>query len=80
MGHRRRNGNQWHVVRVVSRGTHHSTGRNSYRTVVGDVTVVVEHDPASGQSRLSFTKNGESLEITSFGWADRQLLRLVKSV
>ena len=64
----------------VSRGTHHATGRNAYRTLAGDVVVVVEHDPASGQSRLSFTKDGESLEITAFGWADRQLLRLVESV
>ncbi|MGZ4739704.1 MAG: hypothetical protein ACXVLM_10835 [Ilumatobacteraceae bacterium] len=64
----------------VSRGTHHATGRNSYRTLAGDVIVVVEHDPASGQSRLSFTKDDESLEITAFGWADRQLLRLVESV
>ena len=65
---------------VVSRGTHHATGRNSYRTLAGDVIVVVEHDPASGQSRLSFTKDGASFEITSFGWADRQLLRLVDSI
>jgi hypothetical protein len=65
---------------VVSRGTHHSTGRNSYRTTAGDVIVVVEHDPASGQSRLSFTKDGDSFEITAFGWADRQLLRLVNSI
>jgi hypothetical protein len=65
---------------VVSRGTHHATGRNSYRTTAGDVIVVVEHDPASGQSRLAFTKDGNSFEITAFGWADRQLLRLVKSI
>ena len=65
---------------VVSRGTHHATGRNSYRTLAGDVVVVVEHDPASGQSRLSFTKYGESFEITAFGWVDRQLLRLVNSI
>lgn len=65
---------------VVSLGTHHFTGRNSYRTVVGNLAVVVEHDLASGQSRLSFTKAGDELEITAFGWADRQLLRLVKSV
>ena len=65
---------------IVSRGTHHSTGRNAYRTVAGDTNVVVEHDPASGQARLSFTKDGNGLEITSFGWADRQLLRLVQSV
>ncbi|MEA3184520.1 MAG: hypothetical protein QOJ74_997, partial [Ilumatobacteraceae bacterium] len=65
---------------VVSRGTHHSTGRNAYRTVVGAIDVVVEKDPSSGQSRLSFTKDGDSLEITAFGWADRQLVRLVDSV
>ena len=65
---------------VVSRGTHHATGRNSYRTTAGDVIVVVEHDPASGQSRLAFNKDGDSFEITAFGWADRQLLRLVKSI
>lgn len=65
---------------VVSRGTHHATGRNAYRTAVGGVPVVVEHDAISGQSRLAFTKNGEQLEITAFGWADRQLLHLVQSV
>ncbi len=65
---------------VVSLGTHHFTGRNSYRTVVGGGTVVVEHDPSSGQARLSFNKEGGALEITAFGWADRQLLRLVDSV
>jgi hypothetical protein len=65
---------------VVSRGTHHSTGRNAYRTIVAGVPVVVEHDANSHQSRLAFTKNGEQLEITAFGWADRQLLRLVQSV
>ncbi|HEX2782349.1 MAG TPA: hypothetical protein VHN36_02110 [Ilumatobacteraceae bacterium] len=65
---------------IVSRGTHHSTGRNAYRTVAGGTNVVVEHDPSSGQARLSFTKDGDGLEITSFGWADRQLLRLVESV
>lgn len=65
---------------VVSRGTHHSTGRNAYRTLVGFSNVVVEHDPVSGQSRVAFTKDGNSLEITAFGWADRQLLRLVDSV
>jgi hypothetical protein len=42
--------------------------------------VVVERDPQSGQSRLSFTKNGTDMEITAFGWFDRQLLRLVASV
>jgi hypothetical protein len=65
---------------VVSRGTHHATGRNAYRTVVGTVEVMVEKDPVSGQSRLSFNKDGDNLEITAFGWADRQLLRLVDSV
>ncbi len=63
----------------VSRQTRHVTGRNAYRTVVGSTEVVVEHDPASGQSRLSFTKNGIELEVTAFGWADRQLLRLADS-
>jgi hypothetical protein len=65
---------------IVSRGTHHSTGRNAYRTVAGDTNVVVEHDVSSGQARLSFTKDGNGLEIAAFGWADRQLLRLVQSV
>ena len=64
---------------VVSRGTHHTTGRNAYRTVVGSTEVVLEHDLASGQSRLSFTKDGNEMEVTAFGWADRQLLRLVAS-
>ncbi len=64
---------------VVSRGTRHATGRNAYRTVVGDTEVVVEHDPSSGQSRLAFTKDGNEMEVTAFGWADRQLLRLVDS-
>ncbi|MEP7048135.1 MAG: hypothetical protein ABI949_15700 [Ilumatobacteraceae bacterium] len=65
---------------VVSRGTHHATGRNSYRTVVNGSEVIVERDPASGQSRLSFVKNGVSMEITAFGWIDRQLVRLVRAV
>jgi hypothetical protein len=65
---------------VVSRGTHHATGRNSFRTVVDDVEVVIEHDQRSGQKRLSFTKDGNALEITAFHWTDRQLLRLVASV
>ena len=65
---------------IVSRGTDHFTGRNSYRTVVGDGTVVVEHDPSSGQVRLSFNKEGGALEIDAFGWSDRQLLRLADSV
>ena len=65
---------------VVSLGTHHSTGRNAYRTLAGDRTVVVEYDSTSGQKRLSFNDEGSPLEITAFGWADRQLLRLVDSV
>ena len=31
-------------------------------------------------SRVSFTKNGTAIEITAFGWLDRQLVRLVRSV
>jgi hypothetical protein len=65
---------------VVSRDTHHSTGRSAYRTLVDGIQVTIEHDPASGQSRLSFVKHGVDLEITSFGWLDRQLVRLVRSV
>ena len=65
---------------VISQGTHHATGRNSYRTIVDGFEVVIEHDPPSGQSRVSFTKDGQPLEITSFGWVDRQLMRLVRSV
>lgn len=65
---------------VVSAGTHHSTGRSSYRTVVNGVEVVFERGPAARQSRLSFTKNGYDLEITALGWLDRQLVRLVRSV
>lgn len=65
---------------VISQGTHHTTGRNSYRTIVDGFEVVIEHDPASRQSRLSFTKDGSLLEITAFGWVDRQLIRLVRSV
>jgi hypothetical protein len=65
---------------VVSEGTRHVTGRNSYRTVVGDVEMVIEHDSASGQTRLAFVKDNRDLEITSFGWADRQLTRLAMSV
>ena len=64
---------------LISRGTHHATGRSSYRTLVDGNEVVVEHDPASGHSRVSFTKNGNDLEITSRGWLDRQLVRLVRS-
>ncbi|HEY7626012.1 MAG TPA: hypothetical protein VH761_03050 [Ilumatobacteraceae bacterium] len=65
---------------VVSRNTHHATGRNAYRTVADGVVVLVEHDEVSGATRLSFTKNGDRLEITAYGWADRQLLRLAHSV
>ena len=65
---------------VVSEGQQHATGRNSYRTIVDDVEVIFEHDPASGQTRLSFTKDGHDMAITSFGWIDRQLVRLVRSV
>jgi hypothetical protein len=65
---------------VVSDGTRHATGRNSNRDVVGEMEVVIEHDPESRQSRLTFTKDGHHLEITAFGWADRQLKRLAKSV
>jgi hypothetical protein len=64
---------------VISRGGQHATGRNSYRTVVDGNEVIVEHDPSSGQSRLSFTKNGQEMAITAFGWVDRQLLRLVRA-
>ncbi|MEO8265696.1 MAG: hypothetical protein ABI706_09330 [Ilumatobacteraceae bacterium] len=65
---------------VISQGTHHATGRNSYRTIVDGFEAVIEHDPPSGQSRVSFTKDGQPVEITSFGWVDRQLVRLVRSV
>jgi hypothetical protein len=65
---------------VVSKGVHHATGRNAYRTLVDGVGVVIERDPSSRQSRVSFTKNGTPLEITAFGWLDRQLVRLVRSV
>ncbi len=65
---------------VVSRGPQHATGRNSNRMIVDGIEVVFEHDPASGQTRLSFTKNGNEMSITAFGWIDRQLVRLVKSV
>jgi hypothetical protein len=64
---------------VISQGSHHATGRNSYRTLVDGNEVVVEHDPASGESRLSFVKNGYEMEIYSRGWVDRQLIRLVRS-
>ena len=64
---------------VISQGSHHTTGRNSYRTLVDGSEVVVEHDPASGESRLSFVKNGYAMEIYSRGWVDRQLIRLVRS-
>ncbi len=65
---------------VVTRGPQHATGRNSNRMIVDGNEVVFEHDPASGQTRLSFTKNGNEMSITAFGWIDRQLVRLVKSV
>ncbi|HEX3088317.1 MAG TPA: hypothetical protein VHQ23_06650, partial [Ilumatobacteraceae bacterium] len=65
---------------VVSRGPQHSTGRNSFRMIVDGIEVVFEHDPASGQTRLSFTKDGNDMAITAFGWIDRQLVRLVRSV
>ena len=65
---------------VVSQGDQHATGRNSYRLIVDGMEVVFEHDPASGQTRLSFTKDGNPMAITSFGWIDRQLVRLVRSV
>jgi hypothetical protein len=42
--------------------------------------VTIEHDPPSGQARLSFTKNGQAFEITALGWLDRQLVRLVRSI
>jgi hypothetical protein len=65
---------------VVSHGDQHATGRNSYRLIVDGMEVVFEHDPGSGQTRLSFTKDGNPMAITSFGWIDRQLVRLVRSV
>jgi hypothetical protein len=65
---------------VVSRGSQHSTGRNSYRRIVDDMEVLFEHDPASRQTRLSFTKDGTEMAITAFGWIDRQLVRLLRSV
>src|SRR3954464_14046728 len=65
---------------VVSLGHRHATGANSYRTVVDDTEVTIEHDPPTGQARLSFTKDGQDFEITALGWLDRQLVRLVRSV
>ena len=65
---------------LVSLGHDQATGRNSYRIVVDGIEVVVERDPQSPRSRLSFTKNGHAMEITAFGWLDRQLVRLVRSV
>lgn len=65
---------------VISRDSHHATGRNSYRTLVDGIEVIVERDPASGEKRLSFSKGGNQLEIYSRGWVDRQLIRLVRSV
>lgn len=64
---------------VVSLGTPHSTGANAYRIVSGGTEVVVEHDPASLQAHLSFTRDGTPMEVTAFNWTDRQLLRLVDS-
>lgn len=65
---------------VVAKGVRHATGRNGYRTLVDGIGVVIERDPSSRQSRVSFTKNGTAVEITAFGWLDRQLVRLVRSV
>ena len=65
---------------LVGRASHRATGRNSYRTIVDGIEVVIEHDPPTGQSRMSFTKDGQALEITALGWLDRQLVRLVRSV
>jgi len=65
---------------LVSLGHRHATGANSYRTVVDDTEVTIEHDPPTGQARLSFTKDGQAFEITALGWLDRQLVRLVRSV
>jgi len=65
---------------LVSLGHRHATGANSYRTVVDQTEVTIEHDPATGQARLSFTKGGQAFEITALGWLDRQLVRLVRSV
>ncbi len=65
---------------VVAKGAHHATGRNGYRTLVDGIEVVIERNPSSRQSRVSFTKNGTAVEITAFGWLDRQLVRLVRSV
>lgn len=65
---------------VVAKGGRHATGRNGYRTLVDGIEVVIERDPSSRQSRVSFTKNGTAVEITAFGWLDRQLVRLVRSV
>jgi hypothetical protein len=65
---------------VVSLGSHHSTSRNSYRTTVDGIGVVIERDPTSRQARLAFTKDGHALEITALGWLDRQLVRLVRSI
>jgi len=65
---------------VVSLGHRHATGANSYRTIVDDIEVTIEHDPPTGQARLSFTKHGQAYEITALGWLDRQLVRLVRSI
>jgi hypothetical protein len=65
---------------IVSKGTRYATGRNSYRTVFGHMEMVIEHDPSSGQTRLSFTRDSQQMEINAFGWADRQLERIAASV
>ncbi len=65
---------------VISLGRQHATGRNSNRTIVDGIEVVFEHDPPSGQTRVSFVKDGHDMAITSYGWHDRQLVRLVRSV
>jgi len=65
---------------VVSLGHRHATGANSYRTIVDDIEVTIEHDPPTGQARLSFSKDGQAFEITALGWIDLQLIRLVRAV
>jgi hypothetical protein len=65
---------------VASRDHPPTTSRNSYRKIVDGIEVIIEHDPETGQARLSFTKNGIAMGITSFGWIDRQLIRLVRSI
>ena len=65
---------------VISQGPQHSTGRNSYRRSSTDIEVVFEHDPASGRRDCRSPRMAIDMAITSFGWIDRQLVRLVKSV